>query len=946
MVAADINNDGKMDVVGVGGNATILNWYENEGLVSPVFTKRTIDTGPLSLPVSVGVGDLDRDGDPDLVLGTNTQVHAYRNNGGSPLSWSKATLASGTVSSGDHVFVVNLEDDLDGDDDLDILVAEASTIPWWENLLPHSDIRIQLSTSEDGTTWSAWQGPEGRTTSSYTESAGETVTVNSGRYLQYRVHMRTHNSTSLNVRLSMVRLEPANGTYPNDAPTIQNVTGTSFTEITAFKETIGSGNQGLVRYQISNDGSNWYYHNGSRWSAATNSVGQTNTAAEVNARITSFDNDVGTGSFHFRAFLISDGAQQVILDQITIDYSSDPQVASTPQVAPTPQIAPTPQVAPTPQGSDVTPRIIASKKDYKLQSDADFDFEYTTKQRLQNRGKWKQEYELYEEKIERRRERLKTRRVRKNFRKARRRLAKANESVETFVYDAQGKLTDIEGEIEELREGRFNVKLPRKRARRPGKYKLQVKLVKDGVTYIEEKEFTWGVLAINIDKSFYLPNENSSIAIGVLDDAGLMVCDADVTLEIVDPLGGKTTLTTADTTIKISPQCEFYGVTDLPDYYTNYQVSVLGDYVMNLTAVTENGVRSIQDNFEVVAAVDFDVTRSGPTRIYPPVLYRMKFTVKANKGHSGPVKEYVPDSFVITPQEGMTVTTVGDAKVLTWNDETFVPGGTYDISYEFDAPDISPEFYLLGPLEIGAWKEGRQWQIANDAPNLTISSKVVDTNRVPFSGVGVDANLTDHDKTTKIIYAIEVDTGGNGDFRSPDNTTWSFRVNGGAWTQLTSASTPAKLIAAGDATFIDNETVSAGERIVNTACAGGFTPSLREHETGNPLSASSRVRNDECSETQASIDLSAAAFGDDFEFKIDQVENSGTEELIGLAHVIIAIGPPAQLAFSEQPTNTLSTASISPAIKVQVQDVDANLVTTATDSITLAINNNPVLRHV
>ncbi len=461
------------------------------------------------------------------------------------------------------------------------------------------------------------------------------------------------------------------------------------------------------------------------------------------------------------------------------------------------------------------------------------------------------------------------------------------------------------------------------------------------MTYIEEKEFTWGVLAINIDKSFYLPNENSSIAIGVLDDAGLMVCDADVTLEIVDPLGGKTTLTTADTTIKISPQCEFYGVTDLPDYYTNYQVSVLGDYVMNLTAVTENGVRSIQDNFEVVAAVDFDVTRSGPTRIYPPVLYRMKFTVKANKGHSGPVKEYVPDSFVITPQEGMTVTTVGDAKVLTWNDETFVPGGTYDISYEFDAPDISPEFYLLGPLEIGAWKEGRQWQIANDAPNLTISSKVVDTNRVPFSGVGVDANLTDHDKTTKIIYAIEVDTGGNGDFRSPDNTTWSFRVNGGAWTQLTSASTPAKLIAAGDATFIDNETVSAGERIVNTACAGGVTPSLREHETGNPLSASSRVRNDECSETQASIDLSAAAFGDDFEFKIDQVENSGTEELIGLAHVIIAIGPPAQLAFSEQPTNTLSTASISPAIKVQVQDVDANLVTTATDSITLAINNNP-----
>ncbi|NIO12159.1 MAG: hypothetical protein GTO40_30700, partial [Deltaproteobacteria bacterium] len=167
VAAADINNDGKIDVLGVGGDTTILSWYENVGLVVPEFAKRTIDTGPLSLPVSVGVGDLDRDGDPDLVLGTNTEVHWYRNDGGSPHSWTKATLASGTVNSGDHVFVVNLEDDLDGDDDLDILVAEASSVPWWENLLPHSDIRFQLRTSEDATNWSEWVGPGGRTTSSY-----------------------------------------------------------------------------------------------------------------------------------------------------------------------------------------------------------------------------------------------------------------------------------------------------------------------------------------------------------------------------------------------------------------------------------------------------------------------------------------------------------------------------------------------------------------------------------------------------------------------------------------------------------------------------------------------------------------------------------------------------------------------------------------------------------
>ena len=755
VVAADINNDGRMDVVGVGGDTKILNWYENEGLVSPVFTKRTIDTGPLSLPVSVGVGDLDRDGDPDLVLGTNTEVHAYRNNGGLTPTWSKATLAAGTVSSGDHVFVVNLEDDLDGDDDLDILVAEASTIPWWENLLPHSDIRIQLSTSEDGITWYVWQGPGGRKTSSYTKSAGETVTVKSGRYLQYRVHMQTHNSTSLNVRLSMVRLEPASSTYPNDAPTIQNVTGTSFTEITAFNETLGSGNQGQVSYQISNDGSNWYYHNGSRWSPATNSVGQTNAADEVNTRITSFDNDVGSGSFHFKAFLISDGAQQVILDQISIDYSSDPQVATgtqpstptggsgasvpvpaTPEVVSAPLVvsqtqeeaaseeASLPEAAPTVGDPNVTPRIIADGKDFKLRSDAEFDFEYTTKERLQGRGKWKREYDLYEEKREKRRKRLKTRRARKSFRKARRRLAKANESVEALVYDAQGELTNIEGEIEELREGRFAVKLARKRARRPGKYKLQVKLVKDGVTYVENREFTWGVLAINVNKSIYLPNEKSKIGIGVLDDEGSLVCDADVTLEITNPSNQKTVLTTANKDIKISPECLFLGVTELADYYTDYNVGGVGTYNMNLTAVTANGTKSIQDSFTVANFVDFDVERDGPTRIYPPSLYEMEFTVKANKSFNGEVKEYVPASFVITPQQGLTITTVGDAKMLTWN-KTFVSGGTYDLSYEFDAPEITPEFYLLGALEIGDFKELRQWQIASDA-DVTIYATLYD----------------------------------------------------------------------------------------------------------------------------------------------------------------------------------------------------------------------------
>jgi hypothetical protein len=55
----------------------------------------------------------------------------------------------------------------------------------------------------------------------------------------------------------------------------------------------------------------------------------------------------------------------------------------------------------------------------------------------------------------------------------------------------------------------------------------------------------------------------------------------------------------------------------------------------------------------------------------------------------------------------------------------------------------------------------------------------------------------------------------------------------------------------------------------------------------------------------------------------------------------ITVGKATQLVYSVEPTNANSTTSIAPAIKVQVQDAGGNLVITATDSITLAINSNP-----
>ncbi|MEE8168538.1 MAG: hypothetical protein V3T58_06670, partial [Candidatus Hydrothermarchaeales archaeon] len=275
-----------------------------------------------------------------------------------------------------------------------------------------------------------------------------------------------------------------------------------------------------------------------------------------------------------------------------------------------------------------------------------------------------------------------------------------------------GKELKLEEEVRETEKG-FRVKLDKGRAFRPGLYTLRVETTQDGVTTVKEQDFTWGVLAINTHKSIYLPTEEAFIGIAVLDDEGRMVCDAEVVLTITDPMGVETTLSTEDGSIVVSEECSYYGVTDLPDYYTNYKVKGIGSYRMDLTAITEDGERSIVDEFEVQSSIPFDVARDGPTRIYPLVPYTMSFMIKANEDYSGPIREYVPSSFEITPQEGLEVKTIGDTKVLSWG-EQLKKGQTYILAYEFDAPDISPEFYVLGKLEIGSWKEAREWMIASD----------------------------------------------------------------------------------------------------------------------------------------------------------------------------------------------------------------------------------------
>src|SRR5579859_5227182 len=80
------------------------------------------------------------------------------------------------------------------------------------------------------------------------------------------------------------------------------------------------------------------------------------------------------------------------------------------------------------------------------------------------------------------------------------------------------------------------------------------------------------------------------------------------------------------------------------------------------------------------------------------------------------------------------------------------------------------------------------------------------------------------------------------------------------------------------------------------------------------------------------------------------INNAGTGYTLaasatGLTAAVTApfnvIGAPAKLAFSVQPANVAAGSPIAPAVTVSIEDVNNNVVASATNQITIAIGTNP-----
>jgi hypothetical protein len=268
----------------------------------------------------------------------------------------------------------------------------------------------------------------------------------------------------------------------------------------------------------------------------------------------------------------------------------------------------------------------------------------------------------------------------------------------------------------------FSAKLPTDT--QPGKYTIAAEITdENGATQRIAQDFYWGVLALNSDKTIYRPDEVANFAITTLDEAGATVCDGNITLEITGP-DQEASYSTDAGTIKKNDNCQVYSEDFTPDYQTSHQLGRDGKYTLHLKAKTANGEFELTDTIEVRSNQPAYITRTGPTRVYPPVEYPMRLEIKAEQDFKGTVQEAVPSSFELTDEtdfaRGYDKVEIKDSfKYITW-DVDIKAGETVVLGYDFKAPPVSPAFYLFGPAKMISdgntiTEEIRQWQIAGDA---------------------------------------------------------------------------------------------------------------------------------------------------------------------------------------------------------------------------------------
>ncbi len=128
--AKDLDGDGYLDIISASSSDDTISWFKNDGFAN--FGAEQIITTDENWVVEIFITDIDNDGDPDIISAAyDSDTIAWFENDGLG-NFSNKQLISSNVDGPYSVFAV----DLDGDTDMDIISASAKDdkIAWYQNL--------------------------------------------------------------------------------------------------------------------------------------------------------------------------------------------------------------------------------------------------------------------------------------------------------------------------------------------------------------------------------------------------------------------------------------------------------------------------------------------------------------------------------------------------------------------------------------------------------------------------------------------------------------------------------------------------------------------------------------------------------------------------------------------------------------------------------------------
>lgn len=361
-------------------------------------------------------------------------------------------------------------------------------------------------------------------------------------------------------------------------------------------------------------------------------------------------------------------------------------------------------------------------------------------------------------------------------------------------------VVDMPVEIITEQDGTYRLRLAPNDRIKPGSYTVTAKIQTASGSEEISQTFAWGVLAVNTTRPLYVPGETAEIHMAVLSSSGNTICDAPLGLTVTNPAGQQQKLE-----VRTSGVCRGDSYVELPDYTASYKTQDAGKYRMDMQLDTSDYV--LTEYFEVRDDIPYVITRSAPTRLFPPATYKSEILITAGRDFTGQVTEGLPKGFTVLNPGTARLSANDGEPVLTW-DARMEKGKTYTFSYDFKSAPQSPAFYQFAPLKLQngtktEFTETRQWQQAGDAA-ITYINNVANNNSGATSVVVTISTTTGNllvanihvNSETAITVTSVTDTASN---------TWTKAVN---TTSSTGSGNRAEIWYAANATAVSSVTVT------------------------------------------------------------------------------------------------------------------------------------------